>query len=78
MIQPVPFVTSSSSSSSSSYLSGCLEVVVVEGEAEIGDFGPVVLGDQDVSRGEVTVEDLLLLQILHPLASVPKKTEIQL
>ena len=49
----------------------------MEGEAEIGHFGPVILGDQDVSRGEVTVEDLLLLQVLHPLASVPNKTEIK-
>ena len=43
------------------------------GKAKVRDLGREVVGEQDVSRGEVTVDDLLLLEKLEPFGDLPKQ-----
>jgi len=51
--------------------SGVRALGIDPGQAEIADFGHVLLGDEDVARSQVPVHQLLGLQVVHALGHIP-------
>ncbi len=55
------------------HFSGFEKEVVVERQAKVRHLCPVLLRDEHVSRGQVSVYHLARLQVLHTLAGITVK-----
>ena len=60
------------------YLSSVEECMIIERKAEVRYFGVVVFRDEYVSRGQITVYNILRLQVFHSATCVTERMKYEI